>query len=68
MPAPDYATEQETSAFTWTQTKWRMCILYGGALKLEDKFTYLGSSISSSERDVNMHLAKVWTAINHMEV
>ena len=32
--------------------------LNGSSLKLEDKFTYLGSSVSSTERDVNMRLAK----------
>ena len=29
-----------------------------------DKFTYFGSSISSTEKDINMHLAKAWTAID----
>ena len=38
--------------------------LKGCLLKLVDKFTYLGSSISSTESDVTMHLAKVWTPIN----
>ena len=35
-----------------------------GPLKLVDKFTYLGSSISSTENDINMRQAKAWTAIN----
>ena len=34
--------------------------LNGGSLKLVDKFTYLGSSISSTESDVSIHIAKVW--------
>ena len=34
------------------------------SLKLGDKFTYLGSSVSSSENDVNMRLAKTRTAID----
>ena len=45
--------------------------LNGGSLKLVDKFTYLGSRVSYIKRDINMRLAKVWTAIdviNHMEV
>ena len=37
--------------------------LKGGPLKLVDKFTYLGSSVSSTETDINKWLAKAWTAI-----
>ena len=37
-------------------------ILNGSSLKLVDKFTYLGSRVSSTEEDVNTRLAKVWTA------
>ncbi len=36
--------------------------LNGSSLKLIDKFTFLGSSISSTETDINMRLAKTWTA------
>ena len=32
--------------------------LFGSSLKLVDKFTYLGSSISSTENDINTWLAK----------
>ena len=35
--------------------------------KLVDKFTYLGSSVSSTEKDIDTRLAKAWT-IGHMEV
>ena len=38
------------------------------SLKLEDKFTYLGSSESSTETDISTQLAKVWTAINRLSV
>ena len=38
--------------------------LYGGPLKLVDKFTYLGSSVLSMENDFNMQLTKVWMAID----
>ena len=41
--------------------------LNGSSLKLVDKFTYLGSSVSSTERD-NMWLAKAWTAIDRLSV
>ena len=33
-------------------------ILKGGLLKVLDKFTYHGSSVSSTENDINMRLAK----------
>ena len=33
-----------------------------------DKFTYLESSVSSGEKDVNIRLAKVWTAVNRQSV
>ena len=47
--------------------------LNGSSQKLVGKFTNLGSSVSSTETDINMRLAKVWKAngmllINHMEV
>ena len=42
--------------------------LNGSSLKLVDKFTYLGSSVSSTETDINTRLAKAWTAIDRLSV
>ena len=42
--------------------------LKGSSLKLVDKFTYLGSNVSSTEMDINTWLAKAWTAINRLSV
>ena len=42
--------------------------LKGSYLKLVDKFTYLGSSVSSTETDTNRRLAKAWTAIDRLSV
>ena len=42
--------------------------LNGSLLKLVNKFIYLGSSVSSTETDINTRLAKVWTAINRLLV
>ena len=42
--------------------------LNNSSLKLVDKFIYLGSSVSSTETDINMWLAKSWTAINRLSV
>ena len=38
------------------------------SLKLVDKFTYLGSSVSSTEKDINMRLTKAWTAIDKLSI
>ena len=35
-------------------------------LKLEDKFTYLGSNVSSTEKDIDTWLTKAWTAIDKL--
>ena len=40
----------------------------GNSLKLVDKFTYLGSSVSSTEEDIDTRLAKAWTAIDKLSV
>ena len=42
--------------------------LSGSSLKLVNKFTYLGSSVSSTEKDINMQLMKTWTAINKLSI
>ena len=42
--------------------------LNGSSLKLVDKFTYQGSSVSSTETDINTRLTKAWTAINGLSV
>ena len=42
--------------------------LDGTSLKLVDKFTYLGSSVSSTEKDIDTRLTKAWTAINSLSI
>ena len=42
--------------------------LNGSSLKQVHKFTYLGSSASSTETDINTRLAKAWTAIDRLSV
>ena len=37
-------------------------------LKLVDRFTYLGSSVASTEKDIDTRLTKVWTAINRLSI
>ena len=43
-------------------------ILDGASLKLVDKFTYLGSSVSSTEKDIDTRLTKAWTAIYRLSI
>ena len=38
----------------------------GTPLKLVDKFTYLGRSVSSTEKDIDTRLTKAWTAIDRL--
>ena len=40
----------------------------GWALKLVDKFSYVGSRVSSTEKDINMRLTKAWRAIDRLSV
>ena len=42
--------------------------LNGSSLKLVYKFTYLGSSVSLTQTDIDTWLAKAWTAINRLSV
>ena len=42
--------------------------LNGSSLKLVDKFTYLGSSYSSTETDINTQLAKAWTVTDRLSI
>ena len=42
--------------------------LDGTPLKLVDKFTHLGSSVESNEKDIETRLRKAWTAINRLSI
>ena len=42
--------------------------LEGTPLKLVDKFIYLGSSVSSTKKDIDTRLTKAWTAINMLSI
>ena len=42
--------------------------LEGTSLKLVDKFTYQGSSVSQTEKDYDTRLTKVWTAIYRLSI
>ena len=40
----------------------------GTSLKLVDKFTYIRSSVSPTEKDIDTRLTKAWTAINKISI
>ena len=42
--------------------------LDGTPLKLVDKFTYQGSSVESTEKDIDTRLTKAWIAINRLSI
>ena len=42
--------------------------LEGTPLKLVDKFPFLGSSVASTEKDIDTRLTKAWTAINRLSI
>ena len=40
----------------------------GCSRKLVDRFTYLGNSVSSTEKDIDTRLTKAWTAIDKLSI
>ena len=48
----------DKTEYTCFNQKRNTTTLHNGSLKSTDKFTYLGSSVSSTENDVNMRLEK----------
>ena len=42
--------------------------LEGTSLKLVEKFNYLGSSVSSTKKDIDTRLKKAWTAIDRLSI
>ena len=58
-----YVNAHKTEYMCYNQTE-DISTLEGTPLKLVDKFTYLGSSIESTEKDIETRLTKVWAAIN----
>ena len=53
-------------------TKRNICFIIKQAtsptLKLVEKFTYLGSSVPSTEKDIDTRLTKAWTAIDKLSI
>ena len=62
-----YVNAHKTEYMCYNQ-KGDISTLEGTPLKLVDKFTYLGSSVSSTEKDIETRLTKAWTAINRLSI
>ena len=62
-----YVNAHKTEYMCYNQTG-DISPLDGTPLKLVDKFTYLGSSVASTEKDIDTRLTKVWTAINRLSI
>ena len=59
--------EHKTEYMCFNQTGY-ISTLDGSTLKLVDKFTYLGSSVSSTEKDIDTWLPKAWTVIDKLSI
>ena len=62
-----YVNEHKTEYMCYNQTG-DISTLEGTPLKLVDKFTYLGSSVESTEKDIETKLTKAWTAISRLSI
>ena len=62
-----YVNAHKTEYMFYNQTG-DISTLEGTPLKLVDKFTYLGSSVESTEKDIETRLTKAWTAFNRLSI
>ena len=62
-----YVNAHKTEYMCYNQTG-DISTLDGTPLKLVDKFSYLGSSVASTEKDIDTRLIKAWTAINRLSI
>ena len=62
-----HVNAHQTECMCYNQTG-DISTLDGTSLKLVHKFTYLGSSISSTEKDIDTRLTKAWTAIDRLSI
>ena len=62
-----YVNAHKTEYMCYNQTG-DISTLEGTPLKLVDKFTYLGSSVESTEKDIETRLTKAWTATNRLSI
>ena len=62
-----YVNAHKTESMCYNQTG-DITRLDGASLKLVDKFTYRGISVSSTEKKTDTRLTKAWTAIDRLSI
>ena len=62
-----HVNAHKTECMCYNQTG-DISTLDGTPLKLVDKFTYLGSSVSSTEKDIDTRLTNAWTGIDRLAI
>ena len=62
-----HVNAHKTEYMCYNQTG-NIATLDRASLKLVDKFTNLGSSVSSTEKDIDTRLTKAWTAIDRLSI
>ena len=62
-----HVNAHKTEYMYYNQTG-NIATLDGASLKIVDKFTYLGSSVSSTEKDIDTRLTNAWTAIDRLSI
>ena len=62
-----HVNAHKTEYICYNQTG-NITTLDGATLKLVNKFTYLGSSVSSTEKDIDTRLTKAWTTIDRLSI
>ena len=62
------ASMSHKTEYIWYNQAGDISTLQGTSLKQADKFTYLGSSVSSTEKDIDTRLTKAWTAIDKLSI
>ena len=62
-----YVNAHKTEYMCYYQTG-DISTLDGTPLKLVDKFTYQGSSVTPTEKDIDTRLTKAWIAINRLSI
>ena len=60
-----HVNAHKTEYMCYNQTG-KITTLDGASLKLVDKFPYQGSSVLSTEKDIDTRLTKAWTAIDRL--
>ena len=62
-----HVNAHKTEYMCYNQTG-NIATLEGTSLKLVHKFPYLGSSVSSTEKDIDTRLMKAWTVIDRLSI